>query len=88
MVAADHSLTLEGAAMFSHALSTQFHCEFSPQTVAGWSSMPDYLAALERENGTGAYERLKAQCFPLMPEMHRTTHQMWKNFRKSSGLGR
>jgi GMP synthase-like glutamine amidotransferase len=35
-----------------HALSTQFHCEFSPQTVAGWSSMPGYLSALERAMNT------------------------------------
>ncbi|MBG1231015.1 type 1 glutamine amidotransferase [Aestuariivirga litoralis] len=70
----------------NHALSTQFHCEFSPQTVAGWSSLPNYVAALERQNGAGAYTRLKEECFPLMPEMAKNTRIVWENFKKLSGL--
>ncbi len=70
----------------SHALSTQFHCEFSPQTVAGWSSLPGYVRALEREHGAGAYDQLKAECFPLMPEMAMYTRVMWENFKRKSGL--
>jgi GMP synthase-like glutamine amidotransferase len=69
-----------------HALSTQFHCEFSPQTVAGWSSLPNYVRALEREHGAGAYDQLKAECFPLMPDMARNTKAIWENFKKTSGL--
>lgn len=87
MLASSKTTSVQAMAIDAHALSTQFHCEFSPQTVAGWSSMPGYLAALERENGEGAYDRLKAQCYPLMPEMQRTTYQLWKNFRAKSGLG-
>ena len=79
---------VQAMAIGSHALSTQYHCEFSPQTVAGWSSLPGYVAVLEREKAVGAYDRLKAQCYPLMPEMKRTTYQMWQNFRVASGLGR
>ena len=70
----------------AHALSTQFHCEFSPQTVAGWSSKPSYVATLENEKGKGAYEKLVAQCYPLMPQMTKNTHTMWSNFKKRSGL--
>lgn len=73
-------------AIDGHALSTQFHCEFSPQTVAGWSSMPGYVASLEREHGAGAYPALLAECYPLMPEMHRATRTMWDNFKIVSGL--
>jgi GMP synthase-like glutamine amidotransferase len=69
-----------------HALSTQFHCEFSPQTVAGWSSMPGYLSALEREKGVDAYPALLAECYPLMPAMNTATRRMWDNFKVSSGL--
>ena len=88
LLASSATTSVQAMAIDCHALSTQFHCEFSPQTVAGWSSLPGYLEVLEREKGEGAYERLKAECYPLMPEMHRTTHQIWKNFMKCSGLAR
>jgi GMP synthase-like glutamine amidotransferase len=69
-----------------HALSTQFHCEFTPQTVAGWQSLPSYVEALEKSHGPGAYNRLKAECLPLMPDMARMTRQLWDNFKTESGL--
>jgi GMP synthase-like glutamine amidotransferase len=70
----------------AHALSTQFHCEFSPQTVAGWSSLPKYIATLERERGAGAYPALLAECYPLMPGMAKATRKLWDNFKLASGL--
>jgi GMP synthase-like glutamine amidotransferase len=86
ILAGSELCAVQALAIDAHALSTQFHCEFSPQTVAGWSSKPDYIAALEREHGAGAYLRLKAECFPLMPEMARNTKMMYENFKKASGL--
>ena len=77
---------VQSLAVDGHALSTQFHCEFSPQTVAGWSSMPGYLTALEREKGVGAYAALMSECFPLMPAMNAATKHMWDNFKTTSGL--
>jgi GMP synthase-like glutamine amidotransferase len=77
---------IQSLAIADHALSTQFHCEFSPQTVMGWSSLPGYVTALENEHGAGAYERLKAECFPLMPRMHAETRVLWDNFKRASGL--
>lgn len=77
---------VQSLAIDEHALSTQFHCEFSPQTVAGWSSLPGYVESLTKHNGPGAYERLVAESYPLMPAMHRATRQMWDNFKKVSGL--
>jgi GMP synthase-like glutamine amidotransferase len=73
-------------AVDSHALSTQYHCEFSPQSVAGWSSLPGYLAVLDRELGPGAYQRLLTQAWPLLPQMARNTKVMWDNFKRLSGL--
>lgn len=49
---------VQSLAIDTHALSTQFHCEFSAQTVATWSSLPSYIAMLEKDHGIGAYERL------------------------------
>jgi GMP synthase-like glutamine amidotransferase len=86
VLAASAITGVQSLAIGDHALSTQFHCEFSPQTVAGWSSLPSYVAVLEKELGPGAYDRLKAQCYPLMPTMREQTHILWKNFKTASGL--
>jgi GMP synthase-like glutamine amidotransferase len=86
VLAQSPAAAVQSLAIDNHALSTQFHCEFSPQTVAGWSSLPNYVAVLERELGTGGYEKLKAECYPQMPDMARMTKQMWDNFKKLSGL--
>lgn len=86
VLASSESTGVQALAIENHALSTQFHCEFSPQTVATWNSLPGYIAALERELGTGAYERLKAECYPQMPAMARMTRQIYENFKKASGL--
>ena len=77
---------VQSLAIDRHALSTQFHCEFSPQTVAAWSSLPGYRNVLERELGVDGYEKLKAQCYPLMPDMARNTRKLYENFKKASGL--
>ena len=86
VLASSAACAVQALAIDGHALSTQFHCEFSPQTVAGWASLPNYVDVLARENGPGAYERLRDECWPLMPEMNRATRIIWENFKKSSGL--
>lgn len=71
-----------------HAVSTQFHCEFTPQTVAGWSSLPNYVASLETHLGAGAYPRLLRQAYPLMPGMARMTRRIYDNLLAATGLRR
>jgi GMP synthase-like glutamine amidotransferase len=86
VLAQSDASAVQALAVDSHALSTQFHCEFSPQTVATWSSLPNYVATLERELGPGAYDRLKVECYPQMPAMAHMTRTIWNNFKKTSGL--
>ena len=86
ILAQSERASVQSLAVDEHALSTQFHCEFSPQTVAGWRSLPGYVAMLEREHGPAAYERLVAACYPLMPVMERETRKIWDNFKVASGL--
>jgi GMP synthase-like glutamine amidotransferase len=88
VLAQSQNTAIQSLAIDNHALSTQFHCEFSPQTVATWSSLPSYRATLDRELGAGAYEKLKAECYPQMPAMARMTKRIWDNFKKASGLVR
>lgn len=77
---------VQALAVGDHAISTQFHCEFTPQTVAGWASLPSYIASLEKHMGAGSYPRLVAQSFPLMPEMARMTRAMYDNLVTATGL--
>jgi GMP synthase-like glutamine amidotransferase len=86
ILAASSSCAVQALAIDRHAISTQFHCEFSPQTVAVWSSLPGYLRVLEEERGVGAYQRLKAECYPLMPAMATMTRQIYDNLIRATGL--
>ena len=86
VLAASQRSAVQALAIDGHAMSTQFQCEFSPQTVAGWSSLPGYLASLEKHRGPGSYPRLVAECFPLMPDMARMTRQMYDNLVTATGL--
>jgi GMP synthase-like glutamine amidotransferase len=77
---------IQSIAIDSHAISTQFHCEFTPQTMATWSSLPGYLDSLEKQNGAGAYRRLIDEATPLMPQMARMTRRIYDNLMLSTGL--
>jgi GMP synthase-like glutamine amidotransferase len=77
---------VQALAVGEHAVSTQFHCEFTPQTVAGWASLPNYLSSLERHLGAGAYPRIVRDCFPLMPGMARMTRAIYDNLVTATGL--
>ena len=77
---------IQSIAIDDHAISTQFHCEFTPQTMATWSSLPGYLASLEKQNGADAYRRLITEATPLMPQMAKMTRRIYDNLMLSTGL--
>jgi GMP synthase-like glutamine amidotransferase len=77
---------IQSVAIDNHAIGTQFHCEFTPQTMAGWSSLPKYLQSLEKQNGEGAYRRLVTEATPLMPQMARMTRRIYDNLMIATGL--
>lgn len=86
VLASSQKTRVQALAVGEHAMSTQFHCEFSPQTVASWSSLPSYIASLERHRGAGAYRQLMHDSYPLMPEMARMTRCMYDNLATATGL--
>jgi GMP synthase-like glutamine amidotransferase len=86
VLASSQATAIQSVAVGDHAIGTQFHCEFSPQTVASWSSMPSYVANLERHRGEGAYRRLVDECYPLMPQMHAMTRRIYDNLVTATGL--
>lgn len=86
VLASSPRAAVQAIAIDNHALGLQFHAEFSAQTVASWESLPNYIAALERELGAGAYARVKAEAFPLMPQMGAMTRRIYDNLKRASGL--
>ena len=86
VLASSDLIAVQALGVGEHAISTQFHCEFTPQTVAGWSSLPNYVSNLEKHLGQGAYPRIVKECFPLMPQMARMTRAMYDNLVTATGL--
>jgi GMP synthase-like glutamine amidotransferase len=69
-----------------HGFSSQFHCEFTPEAVLGWTAQPSYVTALEEALGPGAHGRIVQDCWPHMPAMGQRTRLMWDNFRALTGV--
>jgi GMP synthase-like glutamine amidotransferase len=86
VLASSSRSSTQAMAIDGHAVATQFHCEFTPQTMAGWSSLPNYVSSLEKHRGPDAYRRLVAEATPLMPEMARVTRRIYDNLMTSTGL--
>jgi len=88
VLASSATTAVQSVAVGSHAISTQFHCEFTPQSLASWSSLPSYIAALERHRGPGIYPRLMAEAFPLMQGMGQMARCIYDNLVEATGLRR
>jgi GMP synthase-like glutamine amidotransferase len=88
VLASSPNAAIQSVAIDGHAIGTQFHCEFSPQTMGGWSSMPSYIEALERAKGPGAYPALMREAYPLMPAMADMTRRIYDNLVEATGLRR
>jgi GMP synthase-like glutamine amidotransferase len=86
VLASSARTAVQAIAIDDHALGLQFHAEFSPQTVASWESLPSYIASLERELGAGAYGRVTAEAYPLMPQMGAVAQRLYDNLKSASGL--
>jgi len=88
VLASSDRAAVQAVAIGDHAVGTQFHCEFTPQSMASWSSLPDYISVLEKCRGEGAYPRLMAEAYPLMPDMHAQTRLIYENLARANGLRR
>lgn len=77
---------IQSVAVGSHAVSTQFHCELTAQSMGTWASLPRWLDALVEEHGPNTYEDFVRAAYPLMPEMERFTRGLWRNLMRETGL--
>ena len=63
----------------SDVIATQFHGELTPDLVDRWAHLPQYRQWLADALGDNAYERVRAEALPLMPEMAAMSRQMFDN---------
>ncbi len=67
-------------------LGTQFHGELTPELVAKWQQIPQYISWLEESLGAGAYERVCAEALPLMGKMRAISEAMFINLVDAKAL--
>lgn len=73
-------------AVGDHAVSTQFHCECSAQTLSTWTVTPGYVPLFEKYRGEGGYDRFLREAYPLMRDMTAMTSMLYHNLASASGL--
>lgn len=66
-------------AVGSDILATQFHGELTPALVDRWAHLPQYRQWLDEALGANAYDRVRAQALPLMPQMAAMSRRMFDN---------
>ena len=67
-------------------VGTQFHGELTPELVAKWAEIPQYIEWLEASLGAGAYNRVRAEALPLMPKMRRVSEAMFNNLAQGKAM--
>lgn len=60
-------------------IATQFHGELTPELIARWAHLPQYITWLEAAMGPGAYARIAAQSKSQMPRTERVSRTMFDN---------
>jgi GMP synthase-like glutamine amidotransferase len=64
----------------SAAYGLQFHMELSSDMVLGTEAFPEYIAALEAQQGAGALTRLAEETERHADEMGRAARLIYDNF--------
>ncbi|NKL21200.1 type 1 glutamine amidotransferase [Rhizobium leguminosarum] len=73
-------------AVGTHAVSTQFHCECSPQSLSTWTATPGYVTIFEKHRGVGSYRHFLEQAYPLMGDMNAMAKRLYANMALINGL--
>ena len=60
-------------------VATQFHGELTPALVDRWAHLPQYRQWLAEALGENAYERVRAEALPLLPQMAAMSRRMFDN---------
>ncbi|WP_448380079.1 type 1 glutamine amidotransferase [Gloeomargarita sp.] len=79
LASSDHC-RVQAYAVGEHAFGIQFHAEVEAQTVADWSQLPAYRAALEQVLGPAGCAELTQTVTAQLPNITPIAQQLWANF--------
>ena len=60
--------------------------ELTPALVERWAHIPQYRKWLDQSLGANAYERVRAEALPLMPQMAAVSRALFDNLLSSQAL--
>ncbi len=85
-LAASPTTKVQIMAVGRELLATQFHAELTPTLVERWAHIPQYRQWLDQSLGANAYERVRAEALPLMPQMAVVSRALFDNLLSSQAL--
>ena len=80
LLASSDRCRVQAYAVGDYAFGIQFHSEVEAQTVADWSALPAYRAALEQALGTTGCAALATAVAAELPAMTAIARQLFANF--------
>ena len=86
VLASSATTPVQAMAIGSHALSVQFHWEWTLSFIKEWADMPNWASALDDELGPGAHGRLMADARRIMPQINAVAVRMFGNFLAANAL--
>jgi GMP synthase-like glutamine amidotransferase len=86
VLARSESCAVQAMAVGERALSIQFHVEVTADTVAEWSAVPAYAAALETMLGAGAVTPLQQAVASAIVGFNRDARVFYDNWMRIAGL--
>jgi GMP synthase-like glutamine amidotransferase len=80
VLASSPACRVQAMAVGERAFGLQYHVEIAASTVAEWSQVPAYKAALERSLGPGALPRIAAEASANLAAFNRDARTLYRNF--------
>ena len=83
-LASSEACEVQAFAIGEHALSLQFHVEWTLQRIRTWPEK--WLEALHKDKGEGAHDRIIGDAAQHMPAIDDLRQTLYDNFKRTSGL--
>jgi GMP synthase-like glutamine amidotransferase len=81
ILASSDACKVQAMLINGNALGLQYHVEISGETVADWARVPEYEAALARNLGSGAVDRMAADAAGHMNEFNQSARLIYDNWK-------
>lgn len=84
ILASSEACKVQAMLINGNALGLQYHVEISGETVAQWAKVPEYEAALVRNLGTDAVDRMAAAAAAHMDEFNHSARVIYDNWKMTA----